>query len=215
MCCVPYTLQAAQILAQQSQHIPQKPLSRPHTNSNSSTPSPYAAPASSYHNKPPPPIPPLPQNLQQAQPQHRRPSPSNSNLHSSYTSPNPSRPFSPPQNHNHATPQNHNYGNQPYYQSGRSPPPPRPPTTLPPSGDASLFPLFRAVDKRGTGQLTEEELRVALVNGDFTNFDSHTVRMMIRMFDADRSGTIGFEEFWYVLTSLRNISAGSLSILPH
>ena len=56
------------------------------------------------------------------------------------------------------------------------------------------------MDKRGTGQLTEEELREALVNGDYTQFDLHTVKMMIRMFDADRSGTIGFDEFWYVGT---------------
>jgi len=68
--------------------------------------------------------------------------------------------------------------------------------------------LFRAVDKRGTGQLTEEELRAALINGDFTSFDLHTVRMMIRMFDADRSGTIGFEEFcalWGFLAAWRSL----------
>ena len=44
----------------------------------------------------------------------------------------------------------------------------------------------------GTGQLSERELSAALVNGDWTAFDPHTVRMMIRMFDSDRSGTIGF-----------------------
>ena len=33
------------------------------------------------------------------------------------------------------------------------------------------------------------------MNGDWTAFDVHTVRMMIRMFDSDRSGTIGFDEF--------------------
>jgi peflin len=53
------------------------------------------------------------------------------------------------------------------------------------------------VDKRGTGQLDEEELKIALVNGDFSTFNIHTVRMMIRMFDQDQSGTIGFDEFWY------------------
>ncbi len=56
---------------------------------------------------------------------------------------------------------------------------------------------------------------MALVNGDWTSFDPHTVRMMIRlvhtlilwlysaqpslsMFDLDRSGGISFDEFWYV-----------------
>lgn len=48
------------------------------------------------------------------------------------------------------------------------------------------------------GQLSEMELRAALVNGDFTAFDPQTVSMMIRMFDTDKSGTIGFEEFWSV-----------------
>ena len=49
------------------------------------------------------------------------------------------------------------------------------------------------------GNLTEAELRTALVNGDWSPFDAHTVRMMIRMFDTDRSGSVNFEEFWYVI----------------
>lgn len=60
----------------------------------------------------------------------------------------------------------------------------------------------------GTGQLSEKELSAALVNGDWTAFDPHTVRMMIRMFDADRSGTIGFDEFcglWSFLASWRTL----------
>ncbi len=32
----------------------------------------------------------------------------------------------------------------------------------------------------GSGHLTEAELRSALVNGDWTSFDPHTVKMMIR-----------------------------------
>ena len=32
----------------------------------------------------------------------------------------------------------------------------------------------------GSGQLSEGELRTALVNGDWSSFDPHTVRMMIR-----------------------------------
>lgn len=57
-----------------------------------------------------------------------------------------------------------------------------------------------------TGQLSEKELSAALVNGDWTAFDPQTVRMMIRMFDSDRSGTIGFDEFcglWSFLASWR------------
>ena len=32
----------------------------------------------------------------------------------------------------------------------------------------------------GSGQLSERELRAALVNGDWTSFDPHTVRMKIK-----------------------------------
>ncbi|KFG87566.1 peflin [Metarhizium anisopliae] len=84
-----------------------------------------------------------------------------------------------------------------------------PPTPDPASGsDSTLLPLFRAVDKDGTGQLSEKELSAALVNGDWTAFDIQTVRMMIRMFDSDRSGTINFEEFcglWSFLASWRTL----------
>ena len=62
----------------------------------------------------------------------------------------------------------------------------------------ALWPLFKAVDRDQSGQLSEAELQNALVNGDWSKFDPHTVRMMIRMFDADRNGTINFDEFWYV-----------------
>ncbi|KAG9557249.1 EF-hand, partial [Aureobasidium melanogenum] len=65
-----------------------------------------------------------------------------------------------------------------------------------------------AVDKERNGQLSESSLRSALVNGDYTAFDAHTVRMMIRMFDTDRSGTINFDEFcglWGFLAAWRNL----------
>ena len=140
----------------------------------------------------------------------------------------------PPMNqgYNHQNP--HGYHQTPPPQQSFSPPPPQgygqpqrpgssrpPPTPAPPQGvDPTLFPLFKAVDKDGSGQLSEKELRAALVNGDWTSFDPHTVRMMIRylapmwneititwltwpgrMFDTDRSGTIGFNEFWFVTPS--------------
>lgn len=64
------------------------------------------------------------------------------------------------------------------------------------------------VDKDRSGQLSENELRRALVNGDYTAFDPHTVKMMIRMFDADRSGTVNFDEFcglWGFLSAWRGL----------
>lgn len=118
--------------------------------------------------------------------------------------------------------------------SSRPPPSPAP---IDGAADPTLLPLFRAVDKdgefkfytlpalapeertecanrgprcehTGTGQLSEKELSAALVNGDWTAFDPQTVRMMIRMFDSDRSGTIGFDEFcglWSFLASWRTL----------
>ncbi|KAL9063736.1 MAG: hypothetical protein Q9157_008105, partial [Trypethelium eluteriae] len=72
----------------------------------------------------------------------------------------------------------------------------------------ALWPLFCQVDKDRSGQLSEKELRAALVNGDWSAFDVHTVRMMIRMFDVDRSGTIDFDEFcglWGFLSAWRGL----------
>jgi Ca2+-binding EF-hand superfamily protein len=60
----------------------------------------------------------------------------------------------------------------------------------------------------GSGQLSERELKAALVNGDWSSFDPHTVKMMIRMFDADRNGSINFDEFcglWGFLAAWRNL----------
>ncbi|KAL9118286.1 MAG: hypothetical protein Q9187_005170 [Circinaria calcarea] len=152
-------------------------------------------PQPSYQNKPPPPV---PQSLHQIQPlNYRRPSTS-SNVGSPYNS-NDAAAYSPPQNHNHITPQQ--------LRPLRSPPLSRSPLAQG-KADGALFPLFKAVDRRGTGQLTEEELRAALVNGDFTQFDPHTVKMMIRMFDVNRSGTIGFDEFcalWGFLAAWRTL----------
>lgn len=65
-----------------------------------------------------------------------------------------------------------------------------------------------AVDKDRSGQLSESSLRRALVNGDYTAFNEHTVKMMIRMFDTDRSGTINFDEFcglWGFLAAWRGL----------
>ncbi|KAL7629212.1 hypothetical protein AAE478_000732 [Parahypoxylon ruwenzoriense] len=132
-------------------------------------------------------------------------------------------PHSPNYSNSHSN--SYDYGHRTSPRSTMSPPPvaagPRPVAqTRPPassrpppspspqegSADPTLLPLFRAVDKDGTGQLSEKELSAALVNGDWTAFDSQTVRMMIRMFDSDRSGTIGFAEFcglWSFLASWR------------
>ncbi|RMY13220.1 hypothetical protein D0868_02144 [Hortaea werneckii] len=121
----------------------------------------------------------------------------------------------PPRNPLTSPPPPANYGHGPPPQGYHNRPPipeqQRPPTTAPPpprdgNDRDGLWPLFLQVDKDRSGQLSEEELRRALVNGDYTAFDPHTVKMMIRMFDTDRSGTINFDEFcglWGFLAAWR------------
>ncbi|KAI2640653.1 EF-hand [Hypomontagnella submonticulosa] len=169
--------------------------------------------SSRYESKPPPPVPgtrhdslpPRRADPGRLTPTSYGPGPSgyssNSGHSHSYDNyrPNPDSSMSPPPTASGPRPTTHN----------RPPPASRPPPSPGPqdgAADPTLLPLFRAVDKDGTGQLSEKELSAALVNGDWTAFDPQTVRMMIRMFDSDRSGTIGFEEFcglWSFLASWR------------
>ncbi|KAH6682265.1 peflin [Plectosphaerella plurivora] len=175
---------------------------------------------------------PAPRPQPQAAPTPRHDSPANNYAHNPrYDSkPQPPRPDErrqqqqppPPQQAQQQHPSSqHNFGatsppptGNPRPQHHNRPatnnrPPPSPNPDLAADGaDPTLLPLFRAVDKDGTGQLSERELSAALVNGDWTAFDPQTIRMMIRMFDSDRSGTIGFSEFcglWSFLASWRTL----------
>jgi len=44
-------------------------------------------------------------------------------------------------------------------------------------------------------KLSAKQLQSVLVNGDHSEFDPDTIRLMMRMFDLDRSGSISFDEF--------------------
>ncbi|RGP74333.1 programmed cell death 6 [Fusarium longipes] len=143
------------------------------------------------------------QQYQHQQPRYDKPLPTHRDARSHSLGQGPASHgyMSPPPNTGGARPQPHNR------PAANSRPPPSPALDGG-NSDPSLLPLFRAVDKDGTGHLSERELSAALVNGDWTAFDPHTVRMMIRMFDSDRSGTIGFEEFcglWSFLASWRTL----------
>ncbi|KAF1818092.1 EF-hand [Dissoconium aciculare CBS 342.82] len=178
----------------------------------------------SYRPQPPP-----PSQAQNMRPSDDRYRPSGNPSPGGYGGPPPGQgygsqapPPPPPQRNSN------NYGvtsPPPPANYGQGPPPPgyhnrppipdnqRPPTTAPPpprdgNDRDSLWPLFLQVDKDRSGQLSEAELQRALVNGDYTAFDPHTVKMMIRMFDADRSGTINFDEFcglWGFLAAWRGL----------
>lgn len=172
-------------------------------------------PQQRYENKPPPPI---PQNQyssrppQQAQyrPPQQQPPPQHNQLPPRHQS-SPAYPQQPPSQSPRPTYQNAPPQGGPSQRTPTQSRPPASPLTGAEGGegtDPTLLPLFRAVDKAGTGQLSEKELSAALVNGDWTAFDVQTVRMMIRMFDSDRNGTIGFDEFcglWSFLASWRTL----------
>ncbi|KAH6918733.1 apoptosis-linked protein [Coprinopsis sp. MPI-PUGE-AT-0042] len=101
------------------------------------------------------------------------------------------RPPPPPQHHHH-----------PPYGSGHYQPPP------PPGADPQLWQYFTAVDADRSGSISVAELQQALVNGDWSRFDLDTVKMLMTIFDSDRSGTINFTEFsglWKYISDWQNV----------
>jgi len=85
------------------------------------------------------------------------------------------------------------YGGPPSYQraGGFAPQDPVPPH----GADPQLWSWFNSVDKDRSGSISASELQRALINGDWSAFDLDTVKLLMNIFDTDRSGTIGFSEF--------------------
>ncbi|XP_076453957.1 sorcin-like isoform X1 [Babylonia areolata] len=65
----------------------------------------------------------------------------------------------------------------------------------PPGVSADLWGWFQTVDQDRSGKITATELQQALMNGNWSPFNPETCRLMIGMFDKDRSGTIDIHEF--------------------
>ncbi|KAF7372046.1 Programmed cell death protein 6 [Mycena venus] len=62
--------------------------------------------------------------------------------------------------------------------------------------------------RQQSGTITAQELERALINGDWTPFDLDKVKLPTTIFDTDRSGMIGFNEFtslWKYIKDLQNI----------
>ncbi|KZT22456.1 EF-hand [Neolentinus lepideus HHB14362 ss-1] len=108
------------------------------------------------------------------------------------------------------------YGGQGYAPPGGAPPSygqpggfaAAPPAGPPPGADPQLWNWFAAVDTDRSGQVSVYELEKALINGDWTPFDLDTVKMLMSIFDTDRSGTIGFNEFsglWKYIKDWQNV----------
>ncbi|KAH0588554.1 hypothetical protein H2248_004384 [Termitomyces sp. 'cryptogamus'] len=86
-----------------------------------------------------------------------------------------------------------------------SPPGPHGP---PPGADPQLWNWFSTVDIDRSGHISATELAQALVNGDWSAFDLDTVKLLMSIFDTDRSGTIGFNEFtglWKYIKDWQNV----------
>jgi len=78
----------------------------------------------------------------------------------------------------------------------------------PPGVDPQLYQYFSAVDRDHSGSISLVELQTALVNGNWTTFDLDTVKMLMGIFDTDRSGTIDFKEFaglWKYISDWQNV----------
>jgi Ca2+-binding EF-hand superfamily protein len=78
----------------------------------------------------------------------------------------------------------------------------------PPGADPQLWSWFTSVDTDRSGSITAPELERALINGDWTPFDLDTVKLLMSIFDVDRSGTIAFNEFaglWKYVTDWQNV----------
>ncbi|CAA7263128.1 unnamed protein product [Cyclocybe aegerita] len=98
------------------------------------------------------------------------------------------------------------YGGGPTYGGGFAPPGG---ARGPPAGaDPQLWNWFSTVDTDRSGAITASELERALINGDWTPFDLDTVKLLMTIFDTDRSGTIGFNEFsglWKYIKDWQNV----------
>jgi len=119
----------------------------------------------------------------------------------------PGAPGGAPQGYGGAPPQQGGYGGAPppqqggyggsgYHQGGGG--------YGQPAVDPQIAQWFNAVDTDRSGQIDAVELQRALVNGNWSNFSEEACRMMIDMFDANRSGTIDVQEFSQLFSYINN-----------
>jgi len=74
-----------------------------------------------------------------------------------------------------------------------------------------LWGWFQTVDEDRSGHINADELQRALVNNNWSHFNKETCRLMIGMFDKDRSGTIDVYEFvllWKYIQDWKNCFDG-------
>merc|ERR1711963_66826 len=76
-----------------------------------------------------------------------------------------------------------------------------------PAVDPQVQQWFNAVDSDRSGQIEAKELQKALVNGNWSNFSEEACRMMIDMYDKDKTGTINISEFQQLFGSMNQWKA--------
>jgi len=62
-------------------------------------------------------------------------------------------------------------------------------------GDPQVAEWFNAVDTDRSGQIDAKELQGALMNGNMSKFSEEACRMMIDLYDNDKTGQININEF--------------------
>jgi Ca2+-binding EF-hand superfamily protein len=68
--------------------------------------------------------------------------------------------------------------------------------------NAQAYHLFCQVDRNRSGTIDLVELQHALSAGGYVSFNRKTTRLLSRMFDFDRSGTLAYPEFESLMTQL-------------
>ncbi|XP_064080169.1 peflin-like [Macrobrachium nipponense] len=64
-----------------------------------------------------------------------------------------------------------------------------------PAIDPTIASWFHAVDQDNSGHVNASELRLALQNGNWSQFSEEACHLMIAMFDKNHTGTIDLHEF--------------------
>lgn len=72
-------------------------------------------------------------------------------------------------------------------------------------GEAAAW--FQSVDTDRSGRITATELQQALTNADWSSFSYATCKLLINVFDASKTGTVGLPEFQGILRYTREWQA--------
>ena len=58
--------------------------------------------------------------------------------------------------------------------------------------------IFRRVDTDNSGAISQRELSDALRNPDGSKFENSTIRLMVKLFDTNKTNSLDFQEFYFL-----------------